>query len=189
LAEIAEKEAERQRVQKQIRILRQRLQTVFPIQGDPIRCDRAQERYECAFQISRLVESGLTLGQGASWLDVRIAELASGRIQFQVKVKETFAARRNGIENAREREAAERRVSMAREYSLEAMGLARSNGQVTEEGRALLDMLRVGGRLHRAGDDLAMLRLGERLRSWTGIEDDPFQFTVSGRIWIARFEC
>jgi len=189
LAEIAAKESERQRVQKQIRILRQRLQTVFPIQGDPIRCDRAQERYQCAFQVSQMVESGLMLGHGTSWLDVRITELPGGRMQFQVKGKEIFAARTKGVENGREREAAERMVSTAREYSLDAMGLARSNGQVTEEGKALLAMLRAGGRLHRSGDDLAVLRLGERLRIWTGIEDDPFQFTVAGGIWVARFEC
>ena len=129
------------------------------------------------------------LRNGISWRDVRIAELPDGRIQFQFKAKEVFAARRSGVENAREREAAERSVSTAREYSMEAVGLARSNGQVTEEGKALLDMLRAGGRLHRGGDDLAVLRLGRRLRSWTGIEDDPFQFNVAGGIWVARFEC
>ena len=189
LTEIAPKASERQRLQKQIRILRQRMQTVFPIQGDPIRCDRAQERYECAFQVCRLVESGLTLGHGTYWLDVRIAEFPGGRIQFQIKGKEVFAARRNSGEHGREREAAERAVFTAREYSLDAMGLTRSNGQVTEEGRALLAMLRAGGRLHRPGDDLAVLRLGECLRAWTGMEDDPFQFTPAGGIWVARFEC
>jgi len=80
-------------------------------------------------------------------------------------------------------------MSSAREYSLDAMGLTRSNGQVTEEGMALVAMIRAGGRLHRSGDDLAVLRLGERLRTWTGIEDDPFQFTAAGGIWVARFEC
>ena len=55
-------------------------------------------------------------------------------------------------------------VSTAREYSLDAMGLVRSNGQVAEEGKALLAMIRAGGRLRRGGDDLAVLRLGERLR-------------------------
>jgi hypothetical protein len=93
------------------------------------------------------------------------------------------------VENAREREAAERHVAIAREYSLDAMGLAGSNGQVTEEGKALLAILLAGGRLNRGGDDLAVLRLGERLRSWTGIEDDPLQFTAAGGAWVARFEC
>ncbi len=102
---------------------------------------------------------------------------------------ETFAGRKNGVEHGREREAAERAVSISREYSLDAMGLARNNGQVTEEGKALLAMIRAGGRLHRGGDDLAVLRLGERLRNWTGIDDDPFQFTATGGIWVARFEC
>ena len=31
--------------------------------------------------------------------------------------------------------------------------------------------------------------LGERLRTWTGIEDDPLQFTATGAMWVARFEC
>lgn len=184
LAEMARKDSERQRLQKQIRILRQRLQTVFPIQGDPIRCDRAQESYQCAFRISRLVESGLSLSQEASWPDVRVVELPGGRIQFQVKAKEIFAAR-----NSREREAAERSVSNAREYSLDAMGLASRNGQVTEEGKALLAILRAGGSLGRGGDDVAVLRLRQRLRSWTGFEDDPFQFAAASGEWIARFEC
>jgi hypothetical protein len=189
LTEIARKDSERQRLQKQIRILRQRLQTVFPIQGDPIRCDRAQESYQCAFRISRLVESGLMLGQGTSWLDVRIAELPGGRILFQVRAKEIFAARRSGVENAREREAAERSVSNAREYSLDAIGLAGRNGQVTEEGKALLAILRAGGRLGRGGGDVAVLRLRERLRNWTGLDDDPLQFAAAAGVWIARFEC
>ncbi|MGD0500233.1 MAG: hypothetical protein ABSC23_17565 [Bryobacteraceae bacterium] len=131
----------------------------------------------------------MTLGHGTSWLDVRIAELPGGRMQFQIKGKEVFAARRNSGERGREREAAERAVSSVREYSLDAMGLTRSNGQVSEEGQALVAMLRAGGRLHGPGDDLAVLRLGERLRAWTGIEDDPFQFTPAGGIWVARFEC
>jgi hypothetical protein len=124
-----------------------------------------------------------------SWLDVRIAEVPGGRLRFQIKGKQTFAGRRHGAEHGREREAAERTVSVLREYSMEAIGLARNNGQATEEGKALLAMVRAGGRLHRCGDDLSVLRLGERLRTWTGIEDDPFQFTAAGGIWVARFEC
>lgn len=189
LAEIVAKLSERQRLQKQIGILRQRLQTVFPIQGDPIRCDRVRERYECAFHVNQMAESGWNLDNTTSWLDVRITELAAGRLQFQIKGKETFAGRKHGTDLGREREAAERAVSISREYSLEAMGLARNNGQVNDEGKALLAMLRAGGRLHRDGDDLAVLRLGERLRTWTGIEDDPFQFTAAGGTWVARFEC
>ncbi|MCL4395567.1 MAG: hypothetical protein M1482_12330, partial [Chloroflexi bacterium] len=145
--------------------------------------------YECAFRVSQMAESGWNLGNSTSWLDVRITELPGGRLQFQIKGKETFAGRKHGAENGREREAAERAVSISREYSLEAMGLARTNGQVTEEGKSLLAMIRAGGRLHRGGDDLAVLRLGERLRTWTGIVDDPFQFTAAGGIWVARFEC
>ncbi len=189
LAEFAAKKSERQRLQKQIVILRQRLQTLFPIQGDPIRCDRVQERYRCAFHVNQIPESGWNLDHGTSWLDVRITELPGGRLQFQIKGKEAFAGRKHGPEHGREREAAERAVSISREYSLDSMGLARKNGQVTEEGKALLAMIRAGGRLHRGGDDLAVLRLGERLRNWTGIEGDPFQFTAAGGIWVARFEC
>ncbi|MCL4853894.1 MAG: hypothetical protein KJZ78_21250 [Bryobacteraceae bacterium] len=189
LSDIAPKEADRQRLQKQIRILRKRLQTVFPIQGDPICCDRAADLYECAFRISRMTESGLTLGQGSSWLDVRIVEIPGGRIQFQVKTREVFAARRNGGNSTREREAAERAGCKSLAYSLETVGLAKSNGQLTDEGKALLALLRAGGRLNRVGDDMIMLRLGERLRRWTGLPDEPFQFSVAGGVWVARFEC
>ena len=61
LPEVAVKRSERQRLQKHIGILRQRLQTVFPIQGDPIRCDRAQELYQCGFRVSQIAESGWNL--------------------------------------------------------------------------------------------------------------------------------
>ena len=131
----------------------------------------------------------LEFDHSTSWLDVRITELPAGRLQFQIKGKETFAGRRHGVEHNRDREAAERAVSISREYSLDAMGLAKNNGQITEEGKALLAIIRGGGRLRRTGDVLAVLRLGERLRTWTGIEDDPFQFTATGGIWVARFEC
>ena len=189
MAEIAAKPAERLRLQKHIGILRQRLQTVFPIQGDPIRCDRAQERYECAFHLRPMAESGIALDHGTSWIDVRITELPGALIQFQTKGKEIFAARKGGSEQGRQREAAERMVATQWDYSLEAMGMTRGNGQITGEGKALLAMLRSGGRLHRPGDDLAVLRLGERLRAWSGIEDDPFQFAAAGGLWVARFEC
>jgi hypothetical protein len=176
-------------MQKHIGILRRRLQTVFPIQGDPIRCDRAEERYQCAFHLKQMAESGLALDHGTAWIDVRIAELPGARIQFQTKDKEIFAARMGGGEQGRQREAAERMVATQWDYSLEAMGMTRGNGQITEEGRALLAMLRSGGRLQRPGDDLAILRLGERLRAWSGIEDNPFQFAAAGGLWVARFEC
>lgn len=189
LPEIARAEPDRLRLQKQIRILRQRLQTAFPIQGDPIRCNRSRERYECVFQIDRLTESGFTATQDTTWADVRIVELTGGRIQFQVKAKAVFTARKNGAGHRREREAAERQESTPREYSLDLMGLAKSNGQVTEEGKVLLAMLCGGGRVARSADDMPVLRLGERLRLWTGLEDDPFQFDNATGVWVARFEC
>jgi hypothetical protein len=120
---------------------------------------------------------------------VRIVELPSGRIQFQVKTKEVFTAHGNARGDTREREVAERAGSTTREYSLDAIGMARSNGQLTEEGKALIAMLRGAGRLKRRGDDVHLLRLSEHLKQWTGLEDDPFQFTAAGGVWVARFEC
>jgi hypothetical protein len=67
--------------------------------------------------------------------------------------------------------------------------MARSNGQLTEEGKALIAMLRGAGRLKRRGDDVHLLRLSEHLKQWTGLEDDPFQFTAARGVWVARFEC
>ena len=67
-------------------------------------------------------------------------------------------------------------------------------------GRALHDdlcarQLDVGAKpvrhreVRRADQQKPELRLAQRLRTWMGIDGDPFQFSPSRRLWSAVFEC
>ena len=86
-------------------------------------------------------------------------------------------------------EAAERETRLWREYPLDRLGLATSQGLPNPEGIALLTLVRSGGRLDRRADDMAVLRLGRRLREWAGLASDPFRYDESKAVWIASFEC
>jgi hypothetical protein len=189
LKDTGSRKVETERLKKQIRNLRQRLQTILPIQGNPIRFQRAFDRYECVFSIRAEGEFGVSVPYGTTWPDVRITDIGGGRIELTVKTREAFAASTDGADGRRQREAAERTVSSVREFPLESMGLARHNGQVTDEGRALLALLQGGGRLNRKADDFAVLRLAERLRRWTDMDAEPLRFLVAEGDWVARFEC
>jgi hypothetical protein len=178
---------ETERLKKQIRNLRQKLQTILPIDGDPIRFQRAFDRYECVFTIRAEGESGISMPYGTTWSDVRITDVGGGRIEVAVKTREAFVASRVDMDGTRQREAAERIASLVREFPREAMGLARHNGQNTDEGKALLTLLHGGGRLNRKADDFAVLRLAERLRKWTEIDDPPLRFADG--VWVACFDC
>ncbi len=183
------RQTESERLKKQIRNLRQRLQTILPIQGNPIRYQRTADRYECIFSIHAEGSGGVSVPFGATWWDIRITDIGGGRIEFAVKGKEVFASSRTTADGRRQREAAERVTTSARELPLEAMGLARPNGQANDEGKVLLDLLRSGGRIIRKADDFTVLRLAKRLREWTEIDADPFRYVEDKGVWIAQFEC
>jgi len=108
-----------------------------------------------------------------------------------VKSKEVFAANTRDEETRRLTaiEAGERETLRSEEFDLRVLGLANDAGVPTAEGSVLLDLLRGGGKLYRRGDDKDILRLGERLRIWMGMDSGPFQFTPSRRLWTATFEC
>jgi len=105
-----------------------------------------------------------------------------------VKTKEVFAASAHPSAGAPSREAAERETRVWREYPLERLGLA-DGTRATAEGQVLLDFLRNSGKLGRRPDDMPLLRLGQKLREWTGIADGPFSYSDRKGIWIALFEC
>ena len=86
-------------------------------------------------------------------------------------------------------EAGEREATCSEEYDLRTLGFASDSGVPTDEGSTLLDFLRGSGKLYRRGDDMDVLRLGDRLRVWMGMDSGPFQFTPSRRLWTATFEC
>lgn len=174
---------------KQVSDLRQRLSTVFPINGEPIRAVHGTGGYRCLFQISLDRADGFPV-QPERWDDCRFTELPDGRIAISVRTKEVFAARSISEETAHrtDLEAAERSGMRTEEYDLRTLGLADQVGRPTVEGRVLLELLRNGGKLTRRGDDKDVLRLAKRLREWMGLVDSPFQFTNSRMLWNTVFE-
>jgi hypothetical protein len=135
-------------------------------------------------------DDGFPTPAGASWLDIRLKELAGGRLAVGVKSKEVFRARQiQGDDGRSITETAEREDRTWREYSLVALGLAKDSGNPTPEGRALLECLRSEGKLQRQPEDMAVLKLGRLLRIWTGIQEDPLSYSDSKHAWIAHFEC
>lgn len=177
-------------LRKQVSNLRQRLATIFPIAGVPIRSVHGTGAYRCSFQIGLDRRDGFP-SPPDRWDDCRFTELKDGRISISVKSKEVFAARAVSEETLRRTtlEAAERVGVRAEDYDLRVLGLADQSGIPTSEGRLLLEFLRNGGKLNRRGDDKDLLRLAQRLRTWMGIDGDPFQFSPSRRLWNAVFEC
>ncbi len=174
---------------KQVSDLRQRLSTVFPINGEPIRAVHGTGGYRCLFQISLDRVDGFPV-QPARWDECRFTELPDGRIAISVRTKEVFAARTISDETTSrtDLEAAERSGVRTEEYDLRALGLADQVGRPTAEGRVLLEFLRNGGELTRRGDDKDILRLAQRLRDWMGLEVEPFRFTQSRALWSTVFE-
>lgn len=69
------------------------------------------------------------------------------------------------------------------------LGLARDVDRLSPEGQALIELLRSGGRLIRAGDDMAILKLNRWLRERTGLDGNPLQFSEATGTWIAAFDC
>jgi hypothetical protein len=171
---------------KQISLLRQRLKTIFPIEGEPITYEKATGEYRCTFRIS--LDSDPGFPKGNSWLDFRIEEKAGARIRVGVKDKEVFAASAHSPSGALSREAAERETRVWREYPLERLGLA-DGTRPTAEGQVLLDFLRNGGKLERRPDDMPLLHLNQRMREWTGVADLPFSYSDRKGVWIAAFDC
>ncbi|BDC48880.1 hypothetical protein F183_A11960 [Bryobacterales bacterium F-183] len=174
---------------KQVSDLRQRLSTVFPIDGEPIRAVHGTGGYRCLFQISLDRTDGFPV-QPERWEECRFIELPDGRIAISVRTKEVFATRTISEETARrtDLEAAERYGVRTEEYDLRALGLADQSSRPTAEGRTLLEFLRDGGKLARRGDDKDILRLAQRLRDWMGLDAEPFQFTRSRTLWSTLFE-
>jgi hypothetical protein len=177
-------------LRKQVSNLRQRLATIFPIAGEPIRSAHGTGAYRCIFRIGLDRRDGFP-SPPERWDDCRFTELKDGRISISVKSKEVLAARTVSEETLRRTaiEAAQRDALRSEEYDLRVLGLADDAGNPTAEGRVLLELLRNGGKLNRRGDDKDLLRLAQRLRTWMGIDGDPFQFSPSRRLWSAVFEC
>ncbi len=174
-------------LKKQISVLRGKLKALLPIEGEPILYDKVSGGYRCVFQLSLDSDPGFPAAE--SWLDFRIESSGGGRIRVSVNAKEVFRAASQTREEGAAPEAAVRESRVWREYSLERLGFANTDGTPTAEGITLLAFLRGGGRLERRPDDMALLRLGQRLRQLSGIQDEPFRYSDRKGIWIASFDC
>jgi hypothetical protein len=174
---------------KQVSNLRQRLSTVFAIEGDPLAPLHGTGGYRSLFQINMERHSGFPIPP-ARWEDCQFTALPDGRIAISVPTKEVFAARIISKETSRHAAhgAAERPGVRTEDYDLRALDLADAMGRPTAEGRVLLDFLHNGGKLTRRGDDMDILRLGRRLAAWMGTDGDPFQFAPTRTLWSTRFE-
>ncbi|MCZ2152905.1 MAG: hypothetical protein LC114_03220 [Bryobacterales bacterium] len=184
---VSEKEAATFR--KQVSDLRQRLSTVFPIDGELIRAVHGTGGYKCVFQISLDRTDGFPI-QPDRWDDCRFTELPDGRIAISVRIKEVFAAKAISEETVPRMsiEAAQRLGYRTEEYDLRTLGLADQVGRPTGEGRVLLKFLRNGGKLTRKGDDREILRLARLLRTWMVLESEPFLFSQDRSLWSTVFE-
>jgi len=177
-------------LRKQVSNLRQRLATIFPIPGEPIRSVHGTGAYRCIFTIGLDRRDGFPAPPDR-WDDCKFTELKDGRISISAKSKEVFAARTISEDTLRRTaiEAAERVGVRTEDYNLRMLGLADQADRPTSEGCLLLEFLRNDGKLNRRGDDKDLLRLAQRLRGWMGIDGAPFQFSPSRRLWSAAFEC
>jgi hypothetical protein len=140
--------------------------------------------YVCSFRV-RLEGAGIfPTPDGASWLNFEFAERRDERLAVTVHGKTRFRARQRG-----QAEVAETVEPVTRIYALDEIGLRDDRGRLTSEGTALLELIRSGGKLKRTGDDLAVLRVGEWLRNWTGLTADPLQYAERSGMWSATFDC
>jgi len=167
--------------------LRQLLQALIEIDGDPLSYVKKARTYTCSFQIRLDGDEGFRTPSGASWLDLGFHERTDGRILVSVAEKRRFRAHASHRQDGqREIEVAECDGTITRIHSLEEMGLRSDRGRLTEEGAAFVHLLRAG-MITRDGNDMVVLRLAQRLRDWTGLGGDPLRLVEASRCWTAVF--
>jgi hypothetical protein len=188
--DIAKANEEQTPFKKQVSRLRERLRSILPISGDPIPFEKTTGEYRCAFGVALELDRGFPTPDGVTWADFQFQELPGNRVQVGVRSKETFQARaRSGGAERTSADVAEREAVLQREYSLDQLGLANRQGLPTEEGQALIELLHGGGKLRRPPGDLAVMRLGARLKEWIGLPGEPLQFREGQRGWVTYFGC
>jgi hypothetical protein len=177
-------------VKMRVRRLRQLLQELIGVDGDPIENHRKAKAYVCRFEIRLAGDDGFRTPAGVTWLDLAFHERVDGRILVTAPERRQIRAR--GAQNRSGEsveEVAEERGTVTRTYSLEEMGLRTEAGRLTSEGAAFTDLLRAGGMLPRGGNDVVVLELAARLREWTGLDGEPLRLLEASRSWTAVFAC
>ena len=172
-----------------VRRLRALLQSLIEIDGDPVPNQKKADTYICAFEIRLVGDDGYPTPAGTTWIDFSFHERADGRLLVSTGEKQ----RRRGLAIDRDdtvrAEVAETTREAVRTYLIDDIVPRLSSGKMPAGGSALLDLLRSGGRIRRAGDDMAILILAQRLREWTGLGQDPLSFSDSTGTWLASFSC
>jgi hypothetical protein len=186
LTEVKRRKSNPDGFRRQISNLRKRLSSLIPAEGESISWDPGEEAYTCRFRIQRSGEAALPQPSDGSWMSLEFVEHRDGRIAVGVKTHQLQRAR---DDHTGETDAAQHQETLWQEYSLVDLELARDVDRLLPEGQALIDLLRSGGRLVRAGDDMAVLKLNQWLRDRTGIAGDPLQFSEATGTWIAAFDC
>lgn len=170
--------------------LRQLLQELIEVDGDPIEHKKKANSYSCQFGIRLADHWGHPTPEGATWMDFSFHECPDGRLLVSVSQKQRFRARSRVNETGPSTgEVAERDAPNGSLYSLEEMRLRTPAGKLTAEGAAFIKLVRSRGRLPRRGDDLTLLNLAKHLRDWTGVEEQPFRFSEGTDSWTALFAC
>jgi hypothetical protein len=169
--------------------LRQLLQSLVDIDGQPIRVAKKAQTYICEFEIRMEREDGFPTPSGASWLDFSFHERSDGRVVVSVSEPRRFRAHGPDKNGDRRAEVAVEGGTMVRTYSLEEIGLRGASGKLSEDGNIFVRLLRSGGTIPRRGDDLVVLRLAKRLRDWTGLDGEPLRLVETSACWIAVFPC
>ncbi len=180
--------AERGRLKQYVSQLGKRLQALLGVEGGPFRAARKQREYRARFSIAS--QDGLRFPTpcGATWDCVSVAEVRSGVVAIFVDAQEASASYVSDDEGRRDWEAVEQQGVVRREYDLRALGLTAADGRPNDIGKALLDVLRSGGKLHRPANDPALLGLGKRLSKLMQIDGAPFQYSKTTSVWSAVFE-
>jgi hypothetical protein len=177
-------------VKTRISRLRRLLQDLIEVDGDPIEHNKRANTYACQFEIRLADHWGYPTPESATWIDFSFHELRDGRLLVSTMQRQKFRARgRRNEDGSPMHETAERVVPNGQVYSLEEMRLRTPAGKLTPEGTTFINLVRARGRLSRRGDDLIVLNLAKHLRDWTGVEEQPFQFSEGTASWTALFAC
>jgi hypothetical protein len=170
--------------------LRQLLQDLIEVDGDPIEHKKKANTYSCRLGIRLADHWGHPTPEGVTWMDFSFHERQDGRLLVSVSQKQRYRVRSRTEEVGQPaHEVAQRDALSGRLYSFEEMRLRTPAGKLTPEGTAFTQMIRSRGRLPRRGDDLTVLNLAKLLRDWTGVEEQPFRLSEGTDSWTALFAC
>ena len=119
--------------------LRQLLQELIEVDGDPIEHHKKANTYSCQFEIRLAGDCGYPTPAGATWLDFSFHERSDGRLLVSTTETRRFRARDHRAETGRAAgEVAERSAPIGRIYSVEEIRLRTNAGKLKPEGAAFI---------------------------------------------------